>query len=1121
MQKNKSVVSSGFYDVIRKKSFFRDKCILLLFLAFCLHGYAQEKITVTGVVMDDFNETLIGVSVVVKGNNSIGTVTGIDGDYSITVDADTKALIFSYAGMNAQEVALDGKTTIDVKLSFNAQEIDEVIVTGYQKIDRKFFTGSASIVKAENAKVDGIADVSRMLEGKAAGVQLTNVSGTFGAAPKLRVRGASSIYGNANPLWVIDGVIQDELVNVSASDLSSGNAATLISSAVAGLNADDIESFQILKDASATALYGSKAMNGVIVITTKKGKKGDARVSYTGEFTMRAKPYYGTYDIMNSQDQMSVYKEMMENKLFNPSDVIMAQDGGIFTKWGQMLELQGENGQFLSPNIEAEKINYLRQAELRNTDWFDELFRYSLQQNHSVSISSGSEKATNYTSFSYFGDPGWTDVDKVERFTLNTNTSYNITQKLSFGIQGNASIRKQTAPGTFNRQVNVIDGEYSRDFDINPFSYALNTSRTMDANTFYRRNYADFNIKNEMANNFLDLDMLDTKVQFDLSYKPIAGLELAALGAVRYMKTTREHKILNNSNMAEAYRSMETTTIRQSNNFLWQDPDNLDALPMVVMGKGGFYNTQDNSLYSYYGRFSANYIKSIQDDHIINVLGGTEIRNTDRLSRFNNGYGYLWGSDIAVTDYRILRKVIDAGSNYFGMEQTYDRQAGFFGTGTYSYMGTYTLNGTIRTEGTNQMGRSNTARWLPTWNISASWNVMNEAFMNKQDFISALTLRGTYGLTAIMSPSANALAVYNATSTYRPYQEDRESILYIASLANDELTWEKMLETNVGFDLSILKNRFSIGFDAYWRDCFDLIGVIRTSGMGGEHQKYANFADMKTSGVEFTLNTTNIQQQNFSWSTNFTFSFNKNKVTDLKSEPSVIDLVGMNGAPKEGYSQSGLFSIPFAGLDRNGHPTFYDENGNTVYFINFQGKDASYLKYEGQLDPKFSGGFENSFTYKDWKLDLFFTYQGGNVIRLYPSFSAHYSDIDAMSKSLKDRWIMPGDEKTTTIPSIPSAFQLQRNSDLSVAYNAYNFSTERVAKGDFVRLKDITLTYNVKKNIAEKLGLSTLQLRGVASNIYLIYSDKALNGQDPEFSRSGGVAMPMPRQFTLSVRAGF
>ncbi|MDL2289926.1 SusC/RagA family TonB-linked outer membrane protein [Paludibacteraceae bacterium OttesenSCG-928-F17] len=1092
--------------------------LVFLYLCACIGFVHAQEMSIRGTVVDDTREPIIGATVMVKGTTT-GTVTDFDGNFQLNVPSGS-TITFSYVGMQTQE--LKAQSVMNVTMKSDAIELEDFVVTGYQKIDRKMFTGAAAVVKGEDVKVDGATDVSRMLQGKAAGVQMTNVSGTFGAAPKLRVRGNPSILGSGKPLWVVDGVVLDDVEDISADDLSSGNAATLISSAVSGINADDIETFQILKDASATALYGARAMNGVIVITTKKGKKNaTAQINYTGEFTLRMKPSYSQYDIMNSQEQMDVFLEMQDKGHLNPSNMYMAQDGGVFNKMYRLIDQYNGGGYGLANTAQA-KYQYLRDGEQRNTDWFDVLFRNTVQQNHSVSIASGGDRASTYTSLSFFNDPGWTDVDKVNRFTFNSNTSYQFSDKFTFNVLGSASYRKQNAPGTLNRSVNVVDGEYSRDFDINPFSYALNSSRTMSSEEYYRRNYADFNIIDEMKNNYMELDMLDTKMQIDLSIKPMKGLDISVLGSMRYVKSTREHRILDNSNMANAYRAAETSTIISSNNFLWKDPDNPDALPVVVMSDGGFYNTYDNNLLSYYGRASANY-NLVKEDHAINALAGAEIRSTDRLIRYNNGYGYLWGSEMAVTDYRIIRKIIDAGTDYFGMSQLYDRSVGFFGTATYSYRGTYTLNGTLRTEGTNQMGASRTARWLPTWNVSGSWNAFNEPWMEStHSVLSMLTLRGTYGLTATMFPGINSGVVYYAQTVFRPFQEDRETGYYISNLENKELTWEKMKELNIGLDFGFLKNRISVTSDIYWRNSFDLIGVINTSGMGGASRKYANYADMKSNGIEFTLNTVNIKNKNFTWTNNFTFSYNQSKITNLDYRPRVINMVEASGAPKEGYPTRGLFSIPFAGLDENGHPTFYNEDGEVVYYLNLQNTaNTDYLKYEGPVDPKFIGGFENSLTYKNFKLDLYFTYQFGNKIRLHPTFKSSYSDLDAMTKDMRNRWTVPGDETVTNIPVIASTYQLRHNSNLSYAYNAYNWSDERVAKGDFIRLKDITLTYTFDKKITDAMKIRSLQLRGIASNVWLIYSDKALNGQDPEFTRAGGVAMPTPRQFTLSVRIGF
>lgn len=1101
----------------------RYKLVLTILIWLIIGNVHAQNMDISGVVISsEDNLPIIGAAVVVPGT-SLGVVTDINGRFAFSIPADTKTIKVSFIGMSPKTLA--PKSNMTVFLDPDVQQVEEVVVTGYQKIDRKMFTGSASVVKADQAKIEGVTDVSRMLQGKASGVQVTNVSGTFGAAPKIRVRGASSIYGNQMPLWVVDGVVLEDVVEISADALSSGNAATLISSAVAGINADDIETFQILKDASATALYGARAMNGVVVVTTKKGKKGSARINYTGEFTVRFKPTYSDYNIMNSQEQMSVYNDMEQKHWLDHARMFRAKDGGVYNKMYLLIDqYDASNGQYGLANTPEAKLKYLQQAEMRNTDWFDVLFRNTVQQNHSLSISSGGDRSSTYASMSFFTDPGWTKSNKVDRFTANMNSTYEVTQKLTIGLQTNASMRLQRAPGTLNRTANVVEGEYSRDFDINPFSYALNSSRTLSPSETYRRNYADFDILTEMQNNYIDLDMLDTKFQIDLGYKVFKGLEFNAIGAIRYAKSTREHRIKEKSNMALAYKSAGDAIIRDNNNFLWKDPDNPKALPLVVMPKGGFYNTEDNSLLNYYFRASASYNSIFNSVHAVNFLMGSEVKYTDRIARYNNGYGYQWNrGGIPFVDYRVIRKILDGGGNYYGMDESYDRFCAFFGTATYSYNGTYTLNLTARYDGSNRLGKSQSARWLPTWNVSGSWNVGNEGFLRESPIISTLVFRGTYGLVASMGPADNALAVLRNDVTYRPYQDDKEGYIYIESLENSELTWEKQHELNLGVDLGLFDNIISISSDVYKRKGFDLIGIVRTSGIGGELQKYANFANMESHGVELSLNTRLLRNANWSWTMNGTFAYNKNEITDLKSRPRVIDMVATEGAPLEGYPVRSLFSIPFMGLDGNGLPLLLNEKGETTHDgVYFQERDnVDYLKYEGSIDPKMIGGFENSIKFKNLKFDMYFTYQFGNVIRIYPSFSAQYSDLDAMPKEMKNRWVQPGDEAYTSIPTIVSLRQLNENSDLRIGYNAYNYSTERVAKGDFIRLKDVSLTYEFKKDLITSIGLSNLQVKAVVSNLWLIYSDKKLNGVDPEFSQSGGVAMPIPRQVTFALRASF
>lgn len=1098
------------------------KRFTLILAAFfmCLWQMPAQTTKVAGEVFSDADGLpVIGAYVYVKGNEKTGAVTDLDGKFELAgVPASAEFLVVSYLGMETQEVKI--APYVKVTLYPDSEMLEGVVVTGMQKMDKRLFTGSTTKVEGDKAKMDGVAEISRALEGKASGVSVQNVSGTFGTAPKIRVRGATSIYGSSKPLWVVDGVIMEDVVEVDTDQLSSGDATTLISSAIAGLNADDIESFQILKDGSATSIYGARAMAGVIVVTTKKGASGRSRISYTGEFTTRLKPSYRNFNIMNSQEQMGVYRELEMKGWLNYSDIANASESGIYGKMYNLIT----NGTL--ENTEASRNAYLRQAEYRNTDWFDVLFSNALQQNHSVSLSSGNEKSQYYASISAMVDPGWSKQSKVNRYTANLNANYNIFKWMSFNMIANASYRKQRAPGTLSSEIDAVNGEVRRDFDINPYSYALNTSRVLDPNEFYTRNYADFNILHELDNNYMDFDVTDLKFQGEFKFKPVAGLELSALGAVKYSQTSQQHTITDFSNQALAYRAMPTTVIRDNNPFLYTDPDDPYAIPVTVLPDGGIYERTDFRMLSYDFRATASYSKDFGGIHIMNLFGGMELNTVDRQQSWFRGWGMQYSmGEVARYAYQVFKKGAEEGSQYYTLMNTLSRSVAFFANATYSYKGRYTVNGTIRYEGTNKLGKTRTARWLPTWNVSGAWNMHEEEwFKPLYPAVSFLSLKASYSLTADRGPASvtNSRVVINSTNPWRPNAGDQESALYVSDLENAALTYEKKHELNIGGSFGFIDNRINIEADWYKRNNYDLIGPVTTQGIGGQVNKYGNVASMESSGFEFTLSTVNISTKNFKWTTDFIYSHATNKVTNLENVQRVIDMVSGQGFGLEGYPVRSIFSIPFKGLNEKGLPTFLDQDGNiTTTGIYFQERDnIDFLEYSGTADPTDFGSFGNTFQWKGFKLNIFLTYSFGNVVRLDPVFSNSYTDLTSMPREFKNRWAVPGDEKLTTIPVISSRQQNRDDAYLSYAYNAYNYSTERIAKGDFIRLKEVSLTYDFPKRWIKAMKLNNLSLKLQATNLCLLYADKKLNGQDPEFFNTGGVATPLPKQFTLTVRLG-
>ena len=1114
---------------------------LLITLALAVCAVAQTK--VTGTVYEEGGIGAIGASVVAEGT-TVGTVTDFDGFFELTVPAGVKNLVISYVGYKT--ITTPVKPEVNVTLQSDAEQLEEVVVTGMVKQDKRLFTGATTKLEADETMLSGVADISRSLEGRAAGVSVQNVSGTFGTAPKIRVRGATSIYGASKPLWVVDGVVLEDAIEMDADDLSSGDATTLIASAISGINSEDIESFQILKDGSATSIYGARAMAGVIVVTPKKGKAGQSKLNYTGELTYRMVPSYNDYNICNSQEQMGIYQEFERKGWLEYSSLHAAKNSGIYGRMYALIDAAKDGETGLANTPEA-KNAYLRAAEFRNTDWFAELFNQTVMHNHSLSFSTGSERARVYASLSAMQDPGWYKASEVNRFTGNMNASYDLLpatskQKLTASIATMGSYRKQVAPGTISSQTDPISGAVSREFDINPFSYAMNTSRAMDPAETYRRNYCDFNIFDELANNYIDVKVTDLKFQGDINWKPVRGLEIAALAAIRHQSSSQEHNIKDESNQARAYRAgidPENSTIRDANPYLYSDPDNPLALPETVMPKGGIYNFTEYTLTSYDFRGTVSYNADLGEngDHIVSLFGGGELNSTDRQYKWFRGWGYQYNNGgVPYLDYHLFKQSQEENSVYYSNDFTYYRNLAFFGMATYSYKGRYTINGTIRYEGTNKLGKSRQARWLPTWNVSAAWNAHEEKWWAPTfgTAWSYASLKGSYSLTADRGPAGvtNSLAVFSSFTPFRPSTTASETGISLIDLENSELTYEKKHELNIGVALGFVDNRINVEFDWYRRDNFDLIGYVQTMGVGGSTTKLANDATMQSTGCEFTISTTNIKSKDFKWTTDWIFGWAENEITKLDSRSQVYQLVNGYGR-MQGRPVGALYSIPFAGLTEEGLPTFYIDEAHTqvvgpsnydaIYFQEYE--DVAYLKYEGSLDPKITGSFGNTFTWKGLKLNVFFTYSFGNVLRLdplCPVYSSDYSDLTASMKEMKNRWMVPGDEQITTIPAIATVRQMREINALNNAYSAYNYSTERVAKGDFIRLKELSLAYDLPKKVLDgQNAISSFGVKLSATNLWLAYADKKLNGRDPEYYNSGGVSSPVPRQFTLTVKLGF
>ncbi|MGO4288311.1 SusC/RagA family TonB-linked outer membrane protein [Chitinophaga sp. RAB17] len=1079
---------------------------------------------IRGIVRNAKGEPIPGASVKVKGNTK-GAITNAAGAFELEVP-EGATIVVSAIGYKTMEIK--AKDNLVISLNEDVTELGGVVVTGFQTIDRKKFAGAAVTLKADNVKIDGVTDVSRMLEGRAAGVSIQNVSGTFGSAPKVRIRGATSISGENKPLWVIDGVVLEDIVNVSNEQLTNGNASTLLGSSVAGINANDIETFDILKDAAATALYGARAMNGVIVITTKKGKIGSPVVSYTGNFGVQLKPSYHNYDIMNSADQMSVYAELERKKLLKPEELINEPTSGVYGKLGRLLQYPDGDNKFGVLNTREGRQQWLLKYANANTDWFDLLFRNSLTQEHSLSISTGTEKSQLYLSTSFFNDQGWTIADNVKRYTVNLRANYTPNSRLTYGFLVNGNVRQQKAPGTEDRVTDAVQGTYTRDFDINPFSYALSTSRALTAYDdkgnpeYFTRNFAPFNILEETKNNYTDLNLMDFRLQGNLGYKFNSHFNYEFTGAIRYAKTTVEHKVNENSNEANAYRAAGTTIITDNNKFLYKNPDFPNDPAVVVLPYGGFYKRKDIELKNYTFRNQLTFNQSFNNDrHQLNALVGQEVKYADRVTSGSTGVGYQYNTGgTPFVNYLFIKKMTENNETYYGMSNEYDRFIAFYANASYTYLNKYTLTATVREEGSNRLGSSANARWLPTWTVAGAWNVDQENFLKESSAVSHMIVKASYGLNASTGSATNSTAILRSFVTNRPYIVDQQTAILLAALENADLTWEKKYELDLGTDVGFFKERLGFTFDYYRRKSFDLIGLIRTSGVGGQVNQFANYANMNSHGVDVSLTGKLIAHKNISLSSTLIFSYNNTLITNAKNNPVIMDLIGEGGGALEGYPVRGLFSLQNAGLDPyDGKARFINDTGSVSSGVYLQSHNVKNLKYEGPSDPTITGGWSNTFRYKNFSLSALVTYQAGNKIRLTPVYTTNYSDFNALPNEFKGRFTLPGDDKKTNIPSVADIYtQVDLLNNTEYPYNNYNFSHDRVADGGFVRLKTVTLSYQLPLPLLSRIGLKGGSVTATGNNLWLIYADPRLHGQDPEFYNTGGVALPVNKQVTFSLR---
>lgn len=1085
----------------------------------------DKSIVAKGVVKDEQGQPVPGVSVIIKGTVT-GTATDANGNFQIKV-SENSVLLFSFVGMEAKSVLVESDAPITVVMKEVVNEMDEVVITGYQVLKKRESTSSIVTLKAEDFIEPVGSSLDQMLQGKVPGMSVMQMTSTVGAAPKIRIRGSSTVIGNREPVWVLDGVVLTDPVPLDATDLNSMDQVNLIGNAISGLNPEDIERIDVLKDASATALYGTKASNGVIVITTKRGKPGAPAIRYSTSMNFVERPSYDGLFMMNSKDRIEVSEEIHKRGLqfvgFSPTDV--GYEGALYRLWNDQIDMN----QF---NKEVKSMKEL------NTDWFDLLFRNSFSQSHTLSVSGGSERASYYFSAGYSNQRGAQLQEQGERFSFMSNIDFKISDRfnVSVGLSANTNTTDRPTQDLFN--------------------YAYTTSRALpayheDGSLYFYGNYGvsvfgdgqivlDYNVFNELQHSGNTQSVRGITTNVSLDYKFSTWLSANAVLSYNTSSAKSEVYYDEQTYQVSTYRMLPYGYDKS----LMRDDWLLDLRNIhCKIPYGGILQSSNDVNDSFTGRSSVSMNKLFRDVHSISFTAGIDMTSVKYEGYKREEWGYLpergkqfvtlenlddWKA-ASLAMQKMKPVITDKTTNNFS----------YYGTASYSYRGKYVVSANVRGEGSNKLGEN--ARFLPIWSFSGRWNVTDEPFMDPLlNVISSFNIRSSYGIQANVTDDHNPNLIASLGTLNSNSEEYASTVL---QLPNRDLKWEKTYSFNLGLDFSLFKGALSGAFDVYKRTSKDQLMSVEITSTNGGKIVTINGGDLTNKGWDLSLVATPIKTKNFEWRLTFNTAKVYNEVANAVERSSTYGDYLSGSIVKNGYALNSFYSYMFDGLDGNGLPKFkgvkdYDENGNVVIQTREQAL-ASALKYSGKREPDVSGGLSMSFRYKNLSLNTMFNISLGNKIRLNDLYAGDNFKLpypaQNMGSDFVNRWKNPGDEERTNIPVLSDElitiysqnpdnkgdFMVNHYSEVGANYwQMYNNSDLRVVSGNFLRCRSISMSYSLPTDIVRKLYLKSLSVSLGVTNPFVI-KPKGLQGRDPEQVTLGSGTIPPQHNYSLMLNVTF
>ena len=1095
---------------------------------------------VKGTVTDDVNQPLVGAHVRIKGEQR-GSITSANGSYSIAVPTTKVTLEISHIGMRRKTIVLPAGTEDlkrDVQLATLDNTLGEAVITnGYQTIDPRNNTAAITSVKMEDILLPNMTTVDMALEGRIPDLVFTQNSGEAGATGRIRVRGTSTIVGNREPLWVLDGFVLQDPVNVSTEQLNDPDYINYVGNAISGINPEDIERIDVLRDAAATAIYGTRASNGVIVVTTKKGKIGPPSIRYSNQVTITRRPDYSDSNIqlMNSQERVQFGKDLCDLHYVFPSNMPLVGYEGAFYRYQTA---QTTYSQFLQE---------VQHYETVNTDWFDLLTENAVTQQHSLSISGGSEATRYYASLGYTRQNDVIKTQYVDRYTMAMNLMTNLSKSFKANLRINGNVQKKNHVPS---EVGVMD-------------YAYETTRALpaynaDGTLYYYQQHGysignsqksshlyNYNIINEINNSSSTYDGNTINVSGDLTYRlgEIADFTAAA----SYSRSS----------------TLQTTWFGESTNYVAiLKNGEVDETPiegesgLCELPYGGIYNTTNTISESLTGRLQGNlHYRTPNRLHLFNATAGYEV-NIARVTGVSDetrgyfkdrGMKYMSMTGDDLSSFPYYQTWLAEGHRTLTKSKT-NTISGYLST-SYTYHDFFTLGLTGRFDASNRFGSRSNEKFNPVWTVSGSWNIRRTfwgdpyaSYENDDNFfINDWKLRLSYGYTGNMldGQTPDLLVRLGTLDTYYG-----ENVSYVSSLPNPDLKWEKTSDFNVGMEIALFENRLLISTDFWWRHTTDAIAGINVSTINGISTSQMNNGNLDNHGFSFQISGYPIKTRDWQLYLSTTYSWTTNKVTSGTNDTFTLDDYLNGTAIINGQAIGTFYSYKYLGLNPNtGVPMFDDYQDRQHLLVNKSLGETvqTVLTASGNRDPKFTGNLYTTLTYKQVSMRLNFNYRIGSKVRLFKLYTPILSGVSSdknVRHEFTNRWMVPGDEQYTDIPVLLSpsddlyqqyaqhwsnglAAQIDNIQTFAGSiWTMYDLSDLRVVSGDYLRLSNMAFSYTFRPRQLKRTPFKSLRIDFSVTNVFTLASSE-LNGQSPTQAGFASVNLSERPAYTIGLNVSF